>query len=437
MDTQQQKPSKDVNVRNGLQQLDDDTLLEKLQQLLKDDHAIEADLLFHLGEVDHRRLYRERAHSSMFQFCVDELFLSESVAYKRIAVARAARTYPVLVSKVARGELHLTGLCLLAPHLTAENVEELTRAATHKSKRAIEKLLAARYPQPDVPSRVHKLPTRTQKPNSPLGASSETQAPASQNTDSKVSSNEPEASGLPQPTKHAGAVDQKPTSVATPSWAESDPTARRDEVAPLSAERYKIEFTADAQIHAKLREAQELLGPSVSRKDLATLFSKALDLLVSDLKNKKHGVTSRPHRRKKNNAAKQSPTSATSPTGKSRTIPRVVRRAVYERDEGQCVFVGSGGRRCSERSGLEYHHRVAHGLGGPPTMENVELRCRCHNILAAELDFGAEKMAEFRRGHVRERQVGYLTSRGNTLGAGSGSSSRGRRELGNRRWQVE
>jgi hypothetical protein len=135
MDIQQQSQSKNMGNRRGLEQLDDGALLEKLRELLHEDHAIEAELLAHLGEVDHRRLYRERAHSSMFRFCVDELFLSESVAYKRITVARVTRTYPMLLGKVARGELHLTGLCLLAPHLTAENVEELTRAATHQSKR--------------------------------------------------------------------------------------------------------------------------------------------------------------------------------------------------------------------------------------------------------------------------------------------------------------
>jgi hypothetical protein len=413
MDIQQQSQSKNMGNRRGLEQLDDGALLEKLRELLHEDHAIEAELLAHLGEVDHRRLYRERAHSSMFRFCVDELFLSESVAYKRITVARVTRTYPMLLGKVARGELHLTGLCLLAPHLTAENVEELTRAATHQSKRAIEQLLAERFPKPDVPDRVRKLPARAPTPSLPTSASSPSEAAASQPAGSKASS----ICDLPQPQNSAGAARSAPMQTAPAPSNGSAPMAQRAEVTPLSAERYKIQLTADAELCAKLREAQELLGPSVDRNDLATVFSKALDVLKK--------------------AAQPSTRSAPKSSARSRYIPRAVRRAAYERDGGQCAFVDSRGHRCVERSGLEYHHREAHGQGGSSTVENVELRCRCHNILAAEQDYGATKMAAFRRRGVREHPVRYRSSRGQVLAAGSGSRWGGHRYPSTRPRQNE
>ena len=74
----------------ALRDLDDASLMQRLHQLIADDNTLEAELLTHIGEVDHRQLYREKAASSMFGYCVSELNLSESVAYKRIAVARAA-----------------------------------------------------------------------------------------------------------------------------------------------------------------------------------------------------------------------------------------------------------------------------------------------------------------------------------------------------------
>jgi hypothetical protein len=196
-------------------------------------------------------------------------------------------------------------------------------------------------------------------------------------------------------------------------------------------------LTADAELCAKLREAQELLGPSVDRNDLATVFSKALDVLIADLKNKKHGVTSRPRCPKKKKAAQPSTRSAPKSSARSRYIPRAVRRAAYERDGGQCAFVDSRGHRCVERSGLEYHHREAHGQGGSSTVENVELRCRCHNILAAEQDYGATKMAAFRRRGVREHPVRYRSSRGQVLAAGSGSRWGGHRYPSTRPRQNE
>ncbi|HKC60718.1 MAG TPA: hypothetical protein VKB92_11580 [Myxococcales bacterium] len=61
----------------------------------------------------------------MFEFCVHELHFSEDAAYSRILVARAARRFPAMIEAIRSGQVHLTGLRLLAPHLTAENHREV------------------------------------------------------------------------------------------------------------------------------------------------------------------------------------------------------------------------------------------------------------------------------------------------------------------------
>jgi 5-methylcytosine-specific restriction endonuclease McrA len=65
---------------------------------------------------------------------------------------------------------------------------------------------------------------------------------------------------------------------------------------------------------------------------------------------------------------------------------------VWDRDHARCAYLDDRGERCRETSGLEIHHRHAYSLGGPATLENLELRCRAHNTLAAEQDFGREHM---------------------------------------------
>jgi len=70
-----------------------------------------------------------------------------------------------------------------------------------------------------------------------------------------------------------------------------------------------------------------------------------------------------------------------------------VKRVVWRRDAGQCAYVASGGRRCSEKTFLEFHHVQAHALKGPPTVENIALRCRRHNQYEAELTFGPRRSA--------------------------------------------
>jgi 5-methylcytosine-specific restriction endonuclease McrA len=72
----------------------------------------------------------------------------------------------------------------------------------------------------------------------------------------------------------------------------------------------------------------------------------------------------------------------------SRNIPSEVQRGVGERDGDQCAFVSKDGRRCTERTFLEFHHIVPYALGGKATIENISLRCRRHNQYEAELVFG-------------------------------------------------
>ena len=134
-------------------------LLERVRELVSGLNVVEADLLAHLGEVDARRLYLEQGCSSMFVWCLRVLHFAESVAYKRIQAARAARAHPQILEAVRCGDLHLTAVSLLAPKLTKENCAELISAARHKSADQIRQLLADREPRSAVPPAVRKLPT--------------------------------------------------------------------------------------------------------------------------------------------------------------------------------------------------------------------------------------------------------------------------------------
>ena len=78
------------------------------------------------------------------------LAAAEAIGYEAIGieldpryidVAKAACKFPIILQMLASGELHLTGVRLLAGRLTPENHLELLSAARHKSKREIEQLL--------------------------------------------------------------------------------------------------------------------------------------------------------------------------------------------------------------------------------------------------------------------------------------------------------
>ena len=59
---------------------------------------------------------------------------------------------------------------------------------------------------------------------------------------------------------------------------------------------------------------------------------------------------------------------------------------MWRRDGGRCAFVGTQGR-CTERGFLEFHHVEPYAVGGEAVVQNVELRCRAHNLHEAEQYF--------------------------------------------------
>ncbi len=78
-------------------------------------------------------------------------------------------------------------------------------------------------------------------------------------------------------------------------------------------------------------------------------------------------------------------------------VAAAVRREVRKRDGARCTFVDATGQRCRETAWLDLHHERPFARGGPATAANLSLRCRAHNALAAERDFGRDFM-EGRKG---------------------------------------
>src|SRR5450432_289644 len=137
-------------------------LLAVLSVLVQRENDVMSDLLAHLAELEERRLYLDLGFTSLFAYCTEALGFCKSSAGRRIAVARVCKRYPEAFARVARGELQLSVLSLLGPHLNPENAAELFEACTRKSCEQVELLLAARFPRPDVRDAIRRLPTRSE-----------------------------------------------------------------------------------------------------------------------------------------------------------------------------------------------------------------------------------------------------------------------------------
>jgi hypothetical protein len=135
-----------------LDDVSSDTLLVNLKRLVGGSNELTVHLLAHLAEVEARGIYREMACSSLYTYCVYELRFSDDEAQRRCRAARVARQFPVIFEMLADASIHLTGILLLAPHLTGDDYVELLARARYRTKREIEKLIAEIAPYPDVPA---------------------------------------------------------------------------------------------------------------------------------------------------------------------------------------------------------------------------------------------------------------------------------------------
>ena len=135
----------------------------------------------------------------------------------RIAVARAARKHPAILPMLEDGRLHLSGIAKLAPVLNKQNRDALLARATHKTKKKIEELVAEAAPKPDVPPTIRKIPVPREAP------------------------------------KPAPVAELRPGGVDVPTSPAPRPTPVKPPVVePLSPSRFKIQFTASAELHEKL-----------------------------------------------------------------------------------------------------------------------------------------------------------------------------------------
>jgi hypothetical protein len=374
--------------------LSDAELLANTRGLIGRSNQLLAALLAHLGEVDARGLYRQRACSSLFAYCLYELRLSEDEAVRRVTAARLVRKFPELLDAVAAGELHLTGLVLLGPHLTRENLGEVMARAKHRSKKEITKLVRILDPLPDVPARIEALG--------------------------------PQHPGVPRtnPTWAEQVASFCPVRELTPGDRPRDWVAPDEVSAPARVNpplRYKVQFTATEEYVDLMERAAALLSSRGEHNGIEEVHLRALRLFVERLEKRRFGApakSAKPAKPAKSDeptkpssiadssteASKNEPRPASRP---SRHIPARIRRAVFERDGARCTHVDARDQRCRETHHLELHHLVPFALNGEHSAANLTLRCAAHNALAAELDFGPEHIAAQREScpHESERRA--------------------------------
>jgi hypothetical protein len=298
--------------------------------------------------------------------------------------------------------------------------------AAFQTKAEVERLVVSLQPRVAPREGLRKVPGPQQRRDLELLPVSR---PAASN-EATLSVPNPSTAPAPNETASCGpllgaaAIESGSVEAFAPSALPS-PARRADSPAtlqPVAADTYSLRVTVDAAFKADLDTLKALLGHKVPSGDLGAVLREAVRCAIEKHGKRRGAVESSRHRA----PAPQSTRDGTQPllndpeaSGSvnlkshaqprasipARAIPAAVRRLVWARDGGRCTFTAADGTRCGSRRQLELDHVLAVARGGTSTAANLTIRCRGHNLLRAEHDFGREHMASFRRGAPRTGEI--------------------------------
>lgn len=443
----------------NLRTVSDADLLEQTKQLARREQAMTVEVIAHLEEVNHRRLFAREGYATLFAYATQALGYSEPSAMQRISAMRLTRDLPEARAAMEQAKLSLTTAAAIQRFVQREERETgapmgvdakaaLVERCQGRSTREVERALAAQASTPPV-----VRPDRTRVIGA--GPSSEAAPLVSSGAPSDVSAGVPSAgssgsgggggSGGPLPAaperrvwselrfvveekflaklERAREIRGPDQSLAELlGWAleaaldRHDPLCRaaRQEARRQAAEETR--FASTELSRSALSPPSAPPPPPASSAPVAPLASSALvgplappqtaPACVSPIppdeaeSRRTASPTQKPTETVEKEDARTGDAEEGVPGGdRSRHIPAPIRHAVMLRSGGRCEWVEPRtGRRCEGRSRLELDHIHPFARGGAHTVSNIRVACHGHNALAAIQVFGAEVMDRYLRG---------------------------------------
>ncbi len=334
----------------NLKSLSDSQLLEATKTLVAREREAMTAILWHLEEIERRRLFSDLGCSSLYAYAVEVLGYSEDQAYRRISAMRLLRTMPELEDKIQSGRLSVSNLSLAqtvirreakATPLTKQKKHELVARLENKTSREAQ-VIALEYSS--TPSTL--TPDRERPVSEQLV---EFKFTVSKSTLEKIN----RLKGLrAHRTPHLSTSEllEELCDLALKNW---DPGVRGAEIEEVT--------TVDI-------ETRENKSRAAEDRKMATAPVEATPT-----------VEAKPSKmRKFERTTKLS----------SRHIPVRTVRQIWQRDRSECKI-------CSSQYALQIDHIYPWAWGGRNDQGNLQLTCRTCNQRQAIKKMGMNKMARY------------------------------------------
>lgn len=187
-------------------------------------------------------------------------------------------------------------------------------------------------------------------------------------------------------------LEEGKLTVATVAQAQSFFQQEKKRSKPCSVEKKReisgnsteIRFTADAELLEMLKQIQAL----TAHHKLEPGFNGLLKFIAAQALGKLDPA--RQTQRKTLSPEKV----AMEHVAKSRFIPVSLKREIWKKNNGSCVYVSPiTGIKCGSKYGLQLDHISPWAMGGETHVRNLRLLCGSHNRLVAVEAYGARKMS--------------------------------------------
>jgi 5-methylcytosine-specific restriction endonuclease McrA len=243
-----------------------------------------------LAEVEVRGVHRARRCASLYTYCIYELRFSEDAAARRSAAARFVKQFPALFDALAEGELHLTGLLMIGPHLTPENHATVLGRAKFRTKKELAKLVRDLNPLPAVPDCIAPL-----GPALSRGLRNLTWARSVAALCGPV--RELSAGERPRDWANDGELSEASCELLA-AEGETLPVgpAPRDLPPVTGPQHYQLQFSAVEEHVVLIERAKALLARERPGVTLGELHFEAMKVFVAALEKRKFAVTARPRK---------------------------------------------------------------------------------------------------------------------------------------------
>ncbi len=443
-------------VRKSLKSFSDSELIVRMEKINLRERKAMLEMLWHLVELDARRLYLSRGYSSLFDFCVRHLRYSESSALRRIRAARCIKNYPEIFDMLCRGEINLSTVSLVSEVITSGNRKEILSGIKNRSTRSAKILLSKYNPRTIIRDKV--TPVYIMKKVSDSGNHG-----SNSGKEKTISQGDEPSSGMTDGKNFTSDVGgQKSSTLNSVKSGGQTGTSEPEKIGvdkPLPRvimeQKFRLEFAVAPAFMDKVKRVRELLSTKYPE---GLQYERVFEILMDEYIERRSSESRRERRKigKKQRTAAQKPEQTVqrrrmpasrksesiqgtksaqnsqsiqgakqvrksksvqkaksirqaksilnsdfrpekSKYKRSRYIPASVRDEVFARDGNRCTYVSPQGKRCNSSWNLEIDHIIPYARGGGNNLENLRLLCPRHNRMEAERVYGREFMGRYNR----------------------------------------